>query len=412
MAITPIADYRADVRSQLQDAANWGDGEIDYHVQHAVIVFSHYIPYEQESILPVVDEDKEVDISSLTGRVYIRDVEFFPDRSTRRWRNWSAWGDYLTLGIDFDPDVTGSTLTGTVTFAATVDVTGSGTAFEDEVEAGDFIKNSADTEWAKVRSVTDDTNLVLARAYAGTTGADTVDTTPARTYKEVVRIYWGGMHAVAAAATTIPIEHEQLITDGACLYAKMGFLGKARDAMGSVISKVGEVDAVIGSVLPRVSQAVDDLASGRSYIASERGTALGKIEKMTGDISRAMDELAIGSGQINRVTVGSNVASGHANYSASQLSIGLGHLQQAAALMAQDQPAGEYPAYASGELSAAGTCLSQASAYLSEYTTSLNAASLIYSTQLREAQADLGLWLMTLRAKRTPRSFRTHSRSA
>lgn len=412
MAITPIADYRSDVFDQLQGAGNWTNDEIDYHVQHAARVLSRYIPYEQESVLPVVDDDKEVDISSLTGLVFVQDIEFSVDQYPKKLRNGRRWGDYLTLGIDFNPDVTESTLTGTVTFAASTAVTGSGTDFDGEVEAGDYIKNSADTEWAKVRSVTSDTALVLARAYAGTAGADTVSLTPIRDYKEVVRIYWGGMHTVGLASTTVPTEHEQLIIDGACLYAKQGYLGKARTQIAAAISTFNAAYTAIEGVSDRVKKAVFDLESGRGHIGKEQATAYKAITDMTDDIRRAMEEIAVGVEDINKVTEGDNVPGYHAQYAGSQLSIGMGHLQQAQALMAQDQPAGEYQSFAAAELNAGLASLNQASSYLSEGSASLNAASLIYSTQLREIQLDLGLWLSNLRANRTQRAFKVHPRGA
>lgn len=423
MSTKYTANYLSDVRDLLQDndSGNYRctDAEINAHVQTAIRKFSQWIPYEQETLLPVVDSDREVDISSLSDLVWIRDpkgVEFYPDRDTdddvRRWRNYTMWGDYLTMLTSFKPSVSESTLTGTLTFAATVDVTASGGAFLTEVSAGDFIKNSADTAFAKVRSVTDNDNLVLARTYGGTTGADSANSSLLRNYKEVVRIYWGGMHTVGASATTVKTEHEQLIIDGSAIYTQMGWLGTARDAMEAGISRLATANTQIALVTARITQAVNDLKAGRGYIGKEQAKANKAITDMLKDIDKAMGELATGSYYINRVNQGDNVPGGFATYAASQLGIGQSRLQQAQAFMAQDQPAGEFASEAAGELNAGLSYLSQASSYTSEGMGQLSAASAIFRNQLAKANSDLGLWLVELRRHATKRSFIEHSRAA
>lgn len=62
-------------------------------------------------------------------------------------------------------------LTGTLTFNATDQVTGSGTAFTSELEVGDEIILDADETWAVVASIESDTALTLTAAYTGTGGS-------------------------------------------------------------------------------------------------------------------------------------------------------------------------------------------------------------------------------------------------
>ena len=72
---------------------------------------------------------------------------------------------------DDDILITGA-LTGTVTFTnASTAVSGSGTAFTTEVNAGSIIKLDADGTYVVVASVTDDTNLVLIDVYSDTGGS-------------------------------------------------------------------------------------------------------------------------------------------------------------------------------------------------------------------------------------------------
>lgn len=78
----------------------------------------------------------------------------------------------------FRDDFTGTSLTraltGTVTFTAgSLTVTGSGTSFTTQVQAGDFIKKAADSEtlYAEVESVDDDQTITLVSVYGGTTAS-------------------------------------------------------------------------------------------------------------------------------------------------------------------------------------------------------------------------------------------------
>ena len=216
-----LAYLRNSVREFLQDEDSsdyrWEDNEIESHILAAIEDVSAIVPQEKETLLPVVDGDKEVDISSLKDKFWISRVEFSPDRTDRRWRNWTEWGDYITLKIDFKPSVSAATLTGTVTFTdESVAVTGSGTAFSTECVVGNVIKMSTEeTQWYKIRSVTSDTALVLARAYDGTGGVDTEDATLYRTYKEVCRVYWNTAHEVTTESSTLSYGLERLVVLGA-----------------------------------------------------------------------------------------------------------------------------------------------------------------------------------------------------
>ena len=63
-------------------------------------------------------------------------------------------------------------LTGTLTFTnGLTAVTGAGTAFSTELEAGDEIWLDADETWATIDSVETDTALTLTAAYGGTGGS-------------------------------------------------------------------------------------------------------------------------------------------------------------------------------------------------------------------------------------------------
>jgi len=91
------------------------------------------------------------------------------------------WEDgQIRLDINNYPSAqTTDTLTGTVTFSdGSTAISGSGTAFTTELRAGYYIRKSGSTNWYRIASVTDATNLVLATSCAtADDGADTVSLT-------------------------------------------------------------------------------------------------------------------------------------------------------------------------------------------------------------------------------------------
>ncbi|HEX9058919.1 MAG TPA: hypothetical protein VF941_01925 [Clostridia bacterium] len=108
-----------------------------------------------------------VTIASGTGSIVIK-----PQCSMQGNANYA---DVLSNGVPVTSQPIGlsSTLTGSVTFAASTAVTGTGTKFLTEVPVGSQIKLStdSDTVYATVVSVADDTHLTLSASYTGTAGS-------------------------------------------------------------------------------------------------------------------------------------------------------------------------------------------------------------------------------------------------
>jgi hypothetical protein len=104
------------------------------------------------------------DFASDTNYLYINP----PDTSTR-----IIYYNYIPTLDNMEE------FTGTATFAATTAVVGSGTTWATQLDATAYdyyIRNDADgtggeSVWAKISSVTDNTNIVLTAAFTGTTGA-------------------------------------------------------------------------------------------------------------------------------------------------------------------------------------------------------------------------------------------------
>ena len=103
-----LTDMRAIIRSDLQDEDSenyrWTDTEINRHIAHAVNDFSEHLPYEQRATKATSSGSRELDISSLTGRVAVDAIEYPVDKFPRRYQPFSLWGDTLTLLGDEIPD--------------------------------------------------------------------------------------------------------------------------------------------------------------------------------------------------------------------------------------------------------------------------------------------------------------------
>jgi len=103
-----LSEMRTIVRRDLhdEDADNyrWTDDELDRHIAHAVKDFSEALPLEQKATIPTTSGSREIDISSLSGRVMVEAVEYPVDKFPKRYQRFSLWGDTLTLLGDEVPD--------------------------------------------------------------------------------------------------------------------------------------------------------------------------------------------------------------------------------------------------------------------------------------------------------------------
>ncbi len=103
-----LSDMRTIVRRDLhdEDANNyrWTNNELDRHIAHAVRDFSEAIPYEQKAVKATTSGSREIDISTITGRIMVEAVEYPVGRFPRRYQRFSLWADILTLLSDEVPD--------------------------------------------------------------------------------------------------------------------------------------------------------------------------------------------------------------------------------------------------------------------------------------------------------------------
>ncbi len=103
-----LSEMRAIVRRDLhdEDAGNyrWTDDELDRHIAHAVTEFSEAIPLEQKATEATTSGSREIDISTLTGRIMVQAVEYPVDKFPRRYQRFTLWGDTVTLLGEEVPD--------------------------------------------------------------------------------------------------------------------------------------------------------------------------------------------------------------------------------------------------------------------------------------------------------------------
>jgi len=92
---------------------------MDRHIAHAVKDFSEAIPLEQKATKATTSGSRELDISSLSGKVVVEAVEYPVDRFPRRYQRFSLWGDtevpdganaYIYYGKLHTLDTEGSTI--------------------------------------------------------------------------------------------------------------------------------------------------------------------------------------------------------------------------------------------------------------------------------------------------------------
>jgi len=263
----------------------------------------------------------------------------------------------------------------------------------------------------------------------GTTLRMDIGTAPTESDEDVY-LYYRAVHELTTTSTTIPIELEQLVIDGAIAYTALSWVNEGRKKVVEAIEKFTDMETAIDSIDARITQATTDLSTGRALIGAKDDEIAAAIESMSEHITQAAENLTFGRGEIgvrqveadaaianvaarvaqsiddlsssrenigvkmtevdtsidnmlqhisqaandlddgrpfiNKVNVGGNVAMEYAGMARTELSNAMTSLSQAKGYLAEDQPVAGYQGTASGELSNAMVYLNQARAYLSE----------------------------------------------
>lgn len=88
------------VRRDLKDETTpyqWSDDELTRHIERALKGLSERVPLPAKGTLATGNGSRELDISSLSGRIMIQAVEYPVDEFPKKYQQFSIWGDTLTI---------------------------------------------------------------------------------------------------------------------------------------------------------------------------------------------------------------------------------------------------------------------------------------------------------------------------
>ena len=103
---TTLVTIRARVREDLQDTddANyrWSNDEVDGAIERVVREFSRAYPLQEEDEITTTEDDKELDISSLSSLLKIASVEYPMDQDPPYYQRVDLWNDKLYMQDEGD----------------------------------------------------------------------------------------------------------------------------------------------------------------------------------------------------------------------------------------------------------------------------------------------------------------------
>ena len=107
MTPTKLPELRARLRRDLRDedagTERWPDDTLDRHIARALDELSLAAPLEVTATLQTAAGSRDLDVSSLSGRVVIDAVEFPTGLFPPSYVRYSVWGETLTLLVDGVP---------------------------------------------------------------------------------------------------------------------------------------------------------------------------------------------------------------------------------------------------------------------------------------------------------------------
>lgn len=94
-----LSQMRAAIRLDLRDDSSelWSDSELDRCLAQALGEFSRAVPRQLTAALATSADSRQVDISSLTGRISVAAVEYPLAQSPPAFRIFTLWADTLTI---------------------------------------------------------------------------------------------------------------------------------------------------------------------------------------------------------------------------------------------------------------------------------------------------------------------------
>jgi len=101
-----LTEMRARVREDVQDEdeANyrWTNDQVDGAIERVVREFSIVYPIQQQDDIATVDSSRDIDISSLTGRIGVESVEFPIGENPSHYQKFRIWQDTIQMADEGD----------------------------------------------------------------------------------------------------------------------------------------------------------------------------------------------------------------------------------------------------------------------------------------------------------------------
>lgn len=245
---------------------------------------------------------------------------------------------------------------------------------------------------------------------------------------EDVYLYCHKVHQLTEESSTLNPRLEKVLVDGVIAHAALGWINEYRTQLVAAIASISDVNTAVGNMTARITQAINDLTtgrtkiglkiteantaignmtarltasigdltsgraligdkkteaiaaldavsteitqagsdltSGRAQIADTRATADTAIDNMSGRIVAAVADLVSGRDLINKINIGGSPEADYANSARTELSIGLEHLNQARGLLGEGVTSDRYQAYAARGLQKVNAHIATARGYL------------------------------------------------
>lgn len=118
------------------------------------------------------------------------------------------------------------------------------------------------------------------------------ETTP--TSGENIYLYCNKLHSLTESASSLDVDLEKVLVDGAVAYAALAWVNQMRKQLVNAISTVDTMNTTLTSMDARITQAIADLTSGRTYIAKKNPEAITAISNMSAQITQALADLTSG----------------------------------------------------------------------------------------------------------------------
>lgn len=310
-----IATARVNLREGT--ASVWTDADMTAWVAQVAREISRKSGLRKRANLSIVEYTKDVDLGSL-AYIDIQQVEYPIGNGSYSpvYRPYTQFGTTLTLDIDTVPTITDGTLTGTVTWVPTSRaITGSGTLFTTELEAGDLIQvgkvADAAYKWYSIAEVVDATHLTLNELFEEATTADTVSLTKYRDSDSCARIYYTGEYTVSTSSD-MPAKYDELAILGIVAHAATEF------AADHIVDKLVDVTAKIGLAVTDISGAgkavaqlvlaISDILAARTSFNTTNAAVIGTDLTAIGTaLDNCKADLDAGLALANTVNVGGEV---------------------------------------------------------------------------------------------------------